>query len=125
MKINKIIMVVLLCLFAYGAAAQKKNKNKKKEEVTFSVPIDCQGCVDKINKNIAFEKGVKRIKCNLEQKTVKITYRKDKTDIENLKKGFAKIGYTNVSVKTENNPEKQPAEKSKNVETIEEHTDLN
>lgn len=47
----------------------------------------------KVQKNIAFEKGLKELKTNLQDKTVTIVYDADKTSVENLKKGFSKFNY--------------------------------
>lgn len=63
-----------------------------KQVVVLSCDIHCQGCCDKIMKNIAFEKGVKDIVCNLEEKTVTVTYDANKTNVPTLLKAFEKIG---------------------------------
>ena len=43
-------------------------------------------------KNIAWEKGVKDLVCDLQKKTVTVTYDTRKTDLETLLKAFEKIG---------------------------------
>lgn len=63
-----------------------------KEVVVLSCDLHCQGCCDKIMKNIAFEKGVKDIVCDLKSKTVTVTFNPDKTDVPALLKAFEKIG---------------------------------
>ena len=63
-----------------------------KQVVVLSCDLHCQGCCDKIMKNIAFEKGVKDIVCDLENKTVTVTYDANKTDVPTLLKAFDKIG---------------------------------
>lgn len=90
---KKQILILVMSLMALTVMAEKTKK-----EVTFNVPLDCQNCVAKVEKNIAFEKGVKAISCDLAAKTVSVSYLEEKTTIENLKKGFAKIGYNNVTV---------------------------
>ena len=42
-------------------------------------------------KNIAFEKGVKDLVCDLDTKTVTVTYDANKTDVPTLLKAFEKI----------------------------------
>ena len=44
-----------------------------KQKVVLSCDLHCQGCCDKIMKNIAFEKGVKDLVCDLNHKTVTVT----------------------------------------------------
>lgn len=95
---KKNILIAIICLFTITTFAEKKETASKKETVTFRVAMDCQGCVDKINNKLTYEKGVKAIECDIEKQTVKVTYRADKTNIENLKTGFAKIGYKDVKV---------------------------
>ena len=62
-----------------------------KQVVVLSVDLHCQACCDKIMKNIAFEKGVKDIVCDLPSKTVTVTFDANKTDIPTLLKAFEKI----------------------------------
>ena len=66
----------------------------ERETVIFDVDIHCQGCITKIEKNIAFEPGVKDMSCNLDDKTVTLTFDPAKTDINRLIAAFARINKT-------------------------------
>lgn len=88
-------MLLAFPVFAAGKAP------KEKVVTLFSVDIHCQKCVDKINKNIAFEKGVTDMKVDPEKKTVEITYRKDKTNDEALIEAFRKIGKTATVIRSQ------------------------
>ncbi len=89
---RNIFMTLLVCIlcavFCTPAFAAKADK----QVVVLSCDLHCQGCCDKIMKNIAFEKGVKDLVCNLEEKTVTVTYDANKTDVPTLLKAFDKIG---------------------------------
>lgn len=50
---------------------------------------------------IRFEKGIKEIETNLADKTVTIKYDADKTTVEKIIAGFAKIHYTATVVENE------------------------
>lgn len=93
------LAVIMLASFA-GVSAQEKKDNKN-ETVVFNVSMDCMGCKNKIEKNIAFEKGVKDLDVNLENKTVKVTYDTRKTSKENLIAAIKKLGY-DAEVETPN-----------------------
>lgn len=93
---KKNVLLVLMCMFAISIYAKKETTT-----VTFNVPLDCENCVKKVESNIAFEKGVKALDCSIEAQTVSVTYLAEKTDVDKLKAGFAKIGYDNVTVKGE------------------------
>ena len=86
MKRFLIILMALMPIVAVMAAKPDK------QVIVLSCDLHCQGCCDKIMKNIAFEKGVKDIVCDLKTKTVTVTYDANKTDIPTLLKAFEKIG---------------------------------
>ena len=60
--------------------------------------MHCNNCETKIKNNLRFEKGVKEIVTDLGDKTVTVKYDADKTTVEALIKGFAKIMYSAVPV---------------------------
>ena len=73
-------------------APQQTVKPSYKRTVVLHCDMHCQGCCDKIMKNIAFEKGVKDLVCDLKAKTVTLTYDTRKTDLDTLLKAFERIG---------------------------------
>lgn len=73
--------------FQFSVCLAKANK----QTVVLSCDIHCQGCIDKIMKNIAFERGVKDIVCDLPTKTVTVTYDANKTDVPSLLSAFERI----------------------------------
>lgn len=90
-KFIKMIALSLALIISTAAFAQEKDM--KTAIVVISAEIDCNNCKQKIEKNIAFEKGVKDMKVDLSTKTVTITYRKDKTTPEKLVAAINKLGY--------------------------------
>lgn len=93
---SKIVLIVMLCLvsMSFSTYAQdKKEKKNEKKEITFDVSMTCDNCKKKIEKNIAFEKGVSDMKVDLPAKTVMVVYQANKTDQEKLQKAIEKLGY--------------------------------
>ncbi len=72
----------------------KAQKSKDEKTVVIEASMDCNSCKAKIEKNIAFEKGVKDLKVNLETKQVTIRYQEDKNSDESLVKAIEKLGFT-------------------------------
>ncbi len=100
------LYVFALCSLLFVQPASAK---ANKQTVVLSCDLHCQGCCDKIMKNIAFEKGVKDLVCDLHGKTVTVTYDANKTDVETLLQAFAKIG----KPATVKEPAEQPQPKEK------------
>ncbi len=85
---KRIFVLLLMLIPLMTVMAAKSNR----EIVVLSCELHCQGCCDKIMKNIAFEKGVKDIVCDLKTRTVRVTYDPRKTTLEALLKAFERIG---------------------------------
>jgi copper chaperone CopZ len=90
-KISIFSIMTLALLFSTNLFAQKKAK--KIETVEIKSSVVCGMCEERVIKDLAFEKGVKDVKVNLETKMISVTYRSNKTDKETLKKAITKIGY--------------------------------
>ena len=99
---------MIACLPFTGILAERTNgassKQTYRETVVLACDLHCQGCCDKIMKNIAWEKGVKDIVCDLKRKTVTVTYDIRKTDVQTLLMAFERIGKP-AKVVTENKGE--------------------
>ena len=61
--------------------------------------MHCANFEKKIKENIRFEKGIKSITTNLKDKTVTIEYDAEKTNVQDISKGFKKIKYEASEVK--------------------------
>lgn len=67
--------------------------DKNVSEVVFATNMHCDKCVNKINENLAFLKGVKDLKVSLKDQTIKIKYDSRKTDEKTLAGAIKKLGY--------------------------------
>ena len=94
---KKVFLLSALMLTAMVAMA----KDIKTVVFTTSPEMHCQSCEKKIKGNLRFEKGIKNIVTDLKTKTVTIQYDADKTNVQNLIKGFKKIKYEAKEVKQE------------------------
>ena len=104
---TKNIVLVLMAIFVTmtNVVIGQTKKETTKQSVVFNVAMDCHSCQQKIEKNIAFEKGVKALDVSLEKQTVAITYDTRKTDVAKLQQAFKKIGYEAILI--EKAPTKQ------------------
>jgi len=87
----KTLLIIAFVATVGLAKAEKKQNNDT--TVCFRVEMDCMSCKLKIEKNIAFEKGVKALDVNFEDKIVKIKYNKLKNSPELLRQAIEKMKY--------------------------------
>ncbi len=86
-------------IFTLSFSAALLAKDIKTVVVTTNPEMHCQGCEKKIKGNLRFEKGIKKIVTDLKANTVTIEYDADKTNVQNIIKGFEKIKYEAKEVK--------------------------
>jgi len=86
------IIVLSLMLLPVVLLAED-GKKKKTETVEIQTSAICGDCKVRLEKNLAFEKGVRAVELDEETKIISITYKIGKNDKESLKKAITKIGY--------------------------------
>ncbi len=63
----------------------------EKQTVVLSVPeMECGGCKAKVENALAFERGVKKLEYDLEDRTVTIVYEDKRTDVSKLQAALKK-----------------------------------
>ena len=85
------LLVAFACITSMGFAQKPKKAEKKKETVEIRLDEMCQSCVNKIEKYIAFEKGITALDINQKNRSVNVTYWANRTDTTKLKKAFTKV----------------------------------
>ena len=91
---NGLLMVMMIFVMTSFAQEQKKANKKELKTVTYKCNMHCHSCQEKIEHNIAFEKGVKAITTDIDDNTVTVTYKTDKSSAEKIKKAIIDLGYT-------------------------------
>lgn len=89
---------MLIIMLALSATAQEEQKTKK---ISIKSSVVCKMCKERIEHDMAFEKGVKEVTVNLKEKEIDITYRTDKTNPDKLRTAISKIGYDADDVEAE------------------------
>lgn len=99
MKTFKLIIATLLVsVIAFGAQAQNK---KKVVEATFTTSAQCGMCKDRIEKVLAYEKGIISADLNVETKVLTVKYKANKTNEAKIKEAVSKAGYDIDDIKAD------------------------
>jgi len=88
-----VICIVIAMFTAVSANAQKSEKSEKWQKVTIQTNGTGQETKDKIEKGLAYDKGVKDVDFEVATSKVTITYDAGKTSIQTLKDAIVKLGY--------------------------------
>ena len=96
----KNITPFFLVLFATTSFAQTRVKKTSTVEIQTSAVCDmCEDLI--IQKNLAFEKGVKYAEMDVKTGALMVNYRKDKTSVSRLRSLISNLGYSADSVKAD------------------------
>lgn len=96
---KRLTLIILICI---SNRAVGQINNKKIEIVKVQTSAICAMCEDLIVKqNLAFEKGVKYAKMDIETGVLTLKYRKDKTSLNHLRSLISALGYSADSVKAD------------------------
>lgn len=96
------LLFVGLIMISFSSVEAKEKKVDHNKTVTFEVSMSCVGCKNKIEKNIAFEKGIKDMQVDLSKKNVTLTFDSRKTDEEKIINAFEKLGYAAKPIESKN-----------------------
>ncbi len=84
------IIKSVLTVSIVGFAQNEKNVS---EVIKIKTSAVCGMCKDRIEKGLAFEKGIKDVSLDLDTKIVSVTYKSKKTNPEKIRMAISKLGY--------------------------------
>ncbi len=92
--LRNLFLTALTSLVLLGNSfASASTRDDKEKEVKIKTSAICGMCKARIERNLAFEKGVKEADLDVKSKVVTIKYNPAKTDITKLKANISKTGY--------------------------------
>ena len=98
---KKVIPFVAVFFMVLAFNVNFADGQNKKEVVKIKTSAVCGMCKDRIEKNVAFEKGVSDVVLDVPTKIATITYNPKKTNPDKLRLAISKIGYDADDVKAD------------------------
>lgn len=83
----------MMISFMISGPVFSQEKKKNYLEVQIKTSAVCGMCEERIEGNIAYEKGVKKVDLDDDTKIVTIGYNPRRTDPDKLRKAISKLGY--------------------------------
>ena len=91
---KQLLMIsISLFLFTFATNVTKAQSSDKYETVSLECDMDCGNCASKVKTQLAYTSGVKDVKPDFVKDVVKVTYKKNKTNVEDLISSLDEIGY--------------------------------
>lgn len=92
--IKKLTFIAPLILFVLTSLTYtSKAQENKTEEIKIKTSVVCDMCKTTIEKELAFEKGVKKSTVDVDSKIVTVQYNPKKTTPDKIRTAISKIGY--------------------------------
>jgi len=91
MKNLKKILSIILFFVSTATFAQS-------DTLMVQTSAECTTCKKKLEKEMPYEKGVKAVELNLDNKVLMVVYNKEKTNPELIRNAIAKLGYSADSI---------------------------
>jgi periplasmic mercuric ion binding protein len=92
MKLKMICLLFTGMILSTGIFAQKSTKAKV-AEIKVMTSAQCGQCKDRLERAMAFEKGIVSSDLNLEDKVFTVKYKPSKTTPEKIRKAISDTGY--------------------------------
>lgn len=93
-KIISVLALAMMTMFIiHPSIAQDIKAKKNYEEVQIQTSAVCGMCEERIEGNIAYEKGVKKVELDDKTKIVTIGFDPRKNDADKLRTAVSKLGY--------------------------------
>lgn len=83
---------LLLIAFSIGINAYPQKKSKT-DTITIKTSAQCDMCKDRIEKVLAYTKGVKNSNLEVESKIITVIYKPSKITPEKIREAISKAGY--------------------------------
>lgn len=102
MKIKYLISIITFLTLSYSLQAQQtktQDKKNKSETIIIQTNGHCETCKNKIENELAFEKGIKDVAYDLLTSKVKVVYHPKKTNPDQIRQFISKLGYDADNIK--------------------------
>jgi len=99
MKTKKVFLKsFVLIISMVFMANQGFSQEKKAAVIKIKTSVVCGMCKDRVEQGLAYEKGIKDVKVDLETKTTTVRYAALKTNPDQIRKMISKLGYDADSI---------------------------
>ena len=97
MKFLRTLSIIIFIALSYSSAIAQKAKSK--ETIVIKTSTECNMCKERVEKGMAYTKGVISSSLNVEKAEFTVVYKSHKTTPDKIREAISKMGYDADSVK--------------------------
>ena len=98
---KNLITIMIIALMTSFTTTVKAQKAKKTEEITIKTSTQCSMCKERIEKVMAYEKGIISSTLDVDKAIFTVVYKPAKTTPEKIRLAISKTGYDADDVKAD------------------------
>lgn len=98
---KNLMILLVITFFTFGTQSVMAQKGKKTETIVVKTSTECGMCKARVEKAMAYERGVTKSSLDVEKAEFTITYKPSKTSPEKLREVISKLGYDADDVKAD------------------------
>tara|TARA_B100000809_G_scaffold266844_1_gene332130 strand:- start:902 stop:1255 length:354 start_codon:yes stop_codon:yes gene_type:complete len=96
---KNIATLIIITLIAFSSSNVNAQKVKKKETIVIKTSSECNMCKERIEKEMAYTKGVISATLNVEKSELTAIYKPHKTSPQKIREAISNLGYDADEVK--------------------------
>ncbi len=96
---KKLITIIIITLFTVSSNNLMAQKNKKTETIIIKTSTECGMCKARLEKAMAYEKGIVSSSLNVKKAELTVTYKIAKTTPEKIRIAISNVGYDADDIK--------------------------
>ena len=101
-KIMKnLIILASIILITFNCNSLKAQKSTNRDTLTIKTSTECNMCKERVEKEMAYTKGVVSSSLNVEKAILTVIYKANKTTPENIRVAISNLGYDADSIKAD------------------------
>ena len=97
MKLLKTLSIITFFTFSFSTAMAQKEKSK--EKIIIKTSTECNMCKERVEKEMAYTKGVISSSLNVEKAELTVIYKSQKTTPEKIRRTLSELGYDADDIK--------------------------
>ena len=93
------VTLIILTLIIFSSTNSIAQKVKKQEKIIIKTSTECSMCKERVEKEMAYTKGITSAILDVEKSELTVTYKPHKTTLKKIREAISNLGYDADTIK--------------------------